>query len=92
MARTDEPNSANSQFFIVFYPRSALDRKYTNFGRVISGMVTVDAIVRGEPPAHPTRIIQASIASDNKPVPTIPVAAPAPGAITADMLNHSRAH
>jgi peptidylprolyl isomerase len=92
MARTDEPNSANSQFFIVFYPRSALDRKYTNFGRVISGMATVDAIVRGEPPAHPTRIIQASIASDNKPVPAIPVAVPAASSITADMLNHSRAH
>ncbi|WP_430323994.1 peptidylprolyl isomerase, partial [Salmonella enterica] len=35
MARTDDPNSANSQFFIVFYPRTALDHKYTNFGRVI---------------------------------------------------------
>jgi cyclophilin family peptidyl-prolyl cis-trans isomerase len=39
MAR-NEPNSANSQFFIVFYPRFALDHKYTNFGRVISGMDT----------------------------------------------------
>jgi cyclophilin family peptidyl-prolyl cis-trans isomerase len=42
MARTDQPDSANSQFFIVFYPRFALDRKYTVFGRVIGGMDVVD--------------------------------------------------
>ncbi len=89
MARTDDPNSANSQFFIVFYPRSALDRKYTNFGRVIAGMDVVDQIVRGEPPAHPTRIIQAAIAADNKPAPVIPPPAPAAASITADMLSHS---
>ncbi|BBC72735.1 peptidyl-prolyl cis-trans isomerase [Altererythrobacter sp. B11] len=67
MARAAAENSANSQFFIVFYPRFALDRTYTNFGRVISGMDAVDAIHRGEPPAEPTYIVQASIASDNKP-------------------------
>jgi peptidylprolyl isomerase len=67
MARAQDENSANSQFFIVFYPRFSLDRKYTNFGRVIGGMDGVDAIERGEPPANPTRILQASIASDNKP-------------------------
>ena len=50
-ARSQNPDSANSQFFIVFYPRFALDHRYTNFGRVISGMDVVDAIVRGEPPA-----------------------------------------
>jgi peptidylprolyl isomerase len=78
MARAQEENSANSQFFIVFYPRFSLDRRYTNFGRVISGMDGVDAITRGEPPADPTRILQASIAADNKPqrMPD-PVAAPA---------------
>jgi peptidylprolyl isomerase len=92
MARTDEPNSANSQFFIVFYPKSALDRKYTNFGRVIAGMDVVDRIVRGEPPTHPTRIIQASIAADHKPAPVIPAETVAPGKITADMLNRSTAH
>lgn len=91
MARTDEPNSANSQFFIVFYPRSALDRKYTNFGRVIAGMDVVDKIVRGEPPARPTKIVQASIAADNKPAPVIP-ADTAPKSITAEMLNHSQTH
>jgi cyclophilin family peptidyl-prolyl cis-trans isomerase len=92
MARTDDPDSANSQFFIVFYPRSALDRKYTNFGRVISGMDVVDRIVRGEPPAHPTRILQASILADHKAPPAPQAEAPAAGSITADMLNHSTAH
>lgn len=92
MARTDEPNSANSQFFIVFYPKSALDRKYTNFGRVIAGMDVVDHIVRGEPPAHPTRIIAAQIAADNKPAPSLAPEAPAPAKITADMLSHSTPH
>jgi peptidylprolyl isomerase len=82
MARAAEEDSANSQFFIVFYPRFSLDRRYTNFGRVIAGMDAVDAIERGEPPANPTRVLQASIASDNKPqrMPapeTVPAAAPA---------------
>lgn len=85
MARTNEPNSANSQFFIVFYPRFALDFKYTVFGRVIAGMEFADAIERGEPPANPTKVVQASLAIDNKARPAI--AAPAPVKITADMLN-----
>jgi peptidylprolyl isomerase len=89
MARTNEPNSANSQFFIVFYPRFSLDRKYTNFGRVISGMQYVDAIQRGEPPQNPTKIVQASLASENKaPPPPAPVA-PVPAKITADQLTNS---
>lgn len=69
MARTEDPNSANSQFFIVFYPRFALDRRYTNFGRVIGGMEWVDTIEKGEPPANPTKIIQASLGSEGKPKP-----------------------
>lgn len=74
MARAQSEDSANSQFFIVFYPRFALDKKYTNFGRVIANMAAVDSIVRGEPPTNPTRIVQASLASDNKPVPApVPV-------------------
>ncbi|MEM9312088.1 MAG: peptidylprolyl isomerase [Pseudomonadota bacterium] len=86
MARAAEEDSANSQFFIVFYPRFSLDKRYTNFGRVIDNMAGVDAINRGEPPQQPTRILQASLASDNKPPP----AAPAPQLetdITADLLN-----
>lgn len=69
MARTEQPDSANSQFFIVFYPRFALDRRYTNFGRVIAGMDVVDAIARGEPPASPTKIVQASLLSEGKSPP-----------------------
>ena len=71
MARAASEDSANSQFFIVFYPRLNLDNNYTNFGRVISNMAAVDAIQRGEPPANPTRVLQASIAADNKPVPVM---------------------
>ena len=91
MARTDQPDTANSQFFIVFYPRFALDHRYTNFGRVISGMDVVDAIQRGEPPANPTKIVQASMLSENKPRPVTPAPA-APTAITADMLSNSQSN
>lgn len=90
MARAQSEDSANSQFFITFMPRFGLDKNYTNFGRVIAGMDAVDAINRGEPPANPTRILQASIAADNKPVPA-PVAAPVDedAPVTLDMLNAS---
>ncbi|MBN8500952.1 MAG: peptidylprolyl isomerase [Sphingomonadales bacterium] len=90
MARTDQPDTANSQFFIVFYPRFALDHRYTNFGRVISGMDVVDTIARGEPPASPTKILQASMLSENKPRPAATVAAPS--VITADMLSNSKSN
>ena len=88
MARAAEEDSANSQFFIVFYPRFALDRNYTNFGRVIAGMDAVDAIQRGEPPQNPTRILQASLASDNKPQ-VLPQQAPVVPGPSAEMLNNS---
>ena len=65
MARAQSDDSANSQFFICFQPRFALDGKYTAFGRVIAGMQYVDAIQRGEPPATPDKILQASIGADN---------------------------
>jgi peptidylprolyl isomerase len=90
MARTNDPDSANSQFFIVFYPRFALDHKYTVFGRVIGGMDVVDRIERGEPPANPTKIVHASMASEGVSSPA-PVAAPAP-AITADQLSNSKSN
>jgi peptidylprolyl isomerase len=76
MARTNEPDTANSQFFIVFYPRFALDHKYTNFGRVIAGMDVADAIERGEPPEKPTKILQASLGSEKKPQMMPPPPAP----------------
>ncbi len=91
MARTNEPDTANSQFFICFQPRFSLDNKYTVFGRVTSGMQFVDAIERGEPPANPSKVVQASIAADNMPPPVSPPAplvAPAPEApVTVDQLN-----
>ena len=71
MARATEPDSANSQFFICFQPRFSLDNKYTVFGRVMSGMQFVDAIERGEPPATPSKVLQASIAADSVP-PKLP--------------------
>ncbi len=61
MARTDEPNSANSQFYIAFGPNVALDRKYTVFGRVTGGMDAVDKIAPGEPPTEPTKIVRVTV-------------------------------
>lgn len=84
MARAQDENSANSQFFIVVLPRMQLDKKYTVFGRVIDGMQYVDAIAQGEPPANPTTILQASIESDGKPpVTALPSPPPAPPSIIA---------
>jgi len=85
MARAADKDSANSQFFIVFYPRFSLDRNYTNFGRVIAGMDAVDAIERGEPPANPTYIVQASIAADGKPQKFAPPPAPPVAVVPVDL-------
>jgi cyclophilin family peptidyl-prolyl cis-trans isomerase len=88
MARATDPNSANSQFFICFQPRFTLDNNYTVFGRVISGMQFVDAIKRGEPPASPDKIVQASIGADNIPPPDFAAAAaPAEPQISVDDLS-----
>lgn len=91
MARTNDPDTANSQFFICFQPRFSLDNKYTVFGRVTSGMQFVDAIERGEPPLNPAKVLQASIAADNVPPPAFaPSPAQAPPAeapITVDQLS-----
>ena len=57
MARTSDPNSANSQFFICFKEAAFLDRQYTVFGKVIEGMEFVDNIKRGEPASNPDKII-----------------------------------
>ncbi|MDB5696879.1 MAG: peptidylprolyl isomerase [Sphingomonas bacterium] len=77
-ARADDKNSANSQFFIVFQPRLALDKKYTVFGRVLDGMQYVDAIERGEPPANPSRILRAYVLADNPPPYRAPATLPLP--------------
>jgi cyclophilin family peptidyl-prolyl cis-trans isomerase len=63
-ARSQNPNSANSQFFINFKDNHFLNRQYTVYGRVISGMEHVDQIVRGEPPANPDRMISVKVAAD----------------------------
>src|SRR5688500_1320960 len=84
-ARTDDPNSANSQFFIMFSPNVSLWGKYTVFGRVISGMDAVDRIAVGEPPPQPTTIVRASLGDMVAAAvqPSAPVApAPAPVAPT----------
>ena len=65
MARANDENSANSQFFIMLMPRPQLDHKYTVIGRVIEGMAGVDAIAKGEPPEQPTKIARASIEGDS---------------------------
>ena len=61
MARTSDPNSANSQFFIVFDDATFLDRQYTVWGQVESGMEHVDALPKGEPPRAPGKIIKATV-------------------------------
>ncbi len=63
-ARTNDPNSANSQFFIMFAEGSFLNGQYTVWGQVVSGMEFVDQIPVGEPPRTPGRIVKAQIAAD----------------------------
>jgi peptidylprolyl isomerase len=60
-ARTNDPNTFNSQFFICFKDCTFLNGQYTVFGRVVSGMEFVDNITRGEPPANPDKIVSAKI-------------------------------
>jgi peptidylprolyl isomerase len=63
-ARSQAPNSANSQFFINFKDNDFLNGQYTVYGQVIDGMEHVDAITRGEPPAEPDRMISVKVAAD----------------------------
>ncbi len=63
-ARSQDPNSANSQFFINFSDNDFLNGQYTVYGRVIEGMEHVDAITRGEPPANPDKMISVKVAAD----------------------------
>ncbi|WP_026791262.1 peptidylprolyl isomerase [Pleomorphomonas oryzae] len=64
MARAQDPDSANSQFFIMFADGSFLDGQYTVWGQVTEGMDVVDKINRGEPPASPDKIVKARLASN----------------------------
>ena len=61
MARTNDPNSANSQFFICLDDARFLDRQYTVWGEVVEGMEHVDALPKGEPPRQPGKIVKASL-------------------------------
>ena len=63
-ARSQNPNSANSQFFVNFKDNHFLNGQYTVYGRVISGMEHVDKIQRGEPPMNPDRMISVRVAAD----------------------------
>jgi len=64
MARTSDPNSANSQFFINFAETPHLNGQYTVWGQVVEGMGHVDRIAQGEPPADPDQIIKMQVAAD----------------------------
>jgi peptidylprolyl isomerase len=64
MARSQDPNSGDSQFFICFADAPWLNKQYTVWGRVVDGMDTVDAINRGEPPRDPDRILSMRIAAE----------------------------
>ena len=64
MARTMDPNSANSQWFIAFQPTPHLNGQYTVWGRVVEGMDLVDGIAAGEPPRNPDHIVSLRVAAD----------------------------
>jgi len=64
MARAQDPNSGDSQFFICFDDARFLDKQYTVWGKVTSGMENVDKIKRGEPVKNPDKIVKAKIAAD----------------------------
>jgi len=64
MARSSNPNSANSQFFICFDDARFLDKQYTAWGKVIEGMENVDKLAKGEPPKSPDKMIKVRVAAD----------------------------
>jgi peptidylprolyl isomerase len=64
MARSQNPDSANSQFFICFDDAGFLDRQYTVWGKVVEGMENVDKIKRGEPVQDPDRMVSVRVAAD----------------------------
>ena len=66
MARSQSPNSANSQFFIMFAPGSFLNGQYTVWGEVVDGMACIDQINKGEPPASPDKIISIRVLKDTQ--------------------------
>ena len=66
MARTNDPNSANSQFFIMYADGAFLNGKYTVVGEVVTGMDVVDKIKKGEPVQNPDKMVKVQVAADAK--------------------------
>ena len=64
MARSSDPNSGDSQFFICFDEAPHLNRQYTVWGQVVEGMDVIDAIEKGEPPRNPDTIVSMRVAAD----------------------------
>lgn len=64
MARAQNPDSADSQFFICFEPSAFLDGQYTVWGQVVDGMEAIDKVAKGEPPANPDKIVSMRVAAD----------------------------
>ena len=64
MARSSDPNSGDSQFFICFDEAPHLNKQYTVWGQVIEGMETIDAVAKGEPPKSPDNIVSVRVAAD----------------------------
>ncbi|GAB5456166.1 MAG: peptidylprolyl isomerase [Henriciella sp.] len=65
MARTNQPHSANSQFFICFDDAGFLDNQYTVWGQVTEGMDVIDQLAKGEPPREPDSIVSMKVAADS---------------------------
>ena len=88
MARAESPDSANSQFYIMFGPKASLDRKYTVVGRVVEGMSAVDGIAQGEPPEAPTTISHATLGGPIAVTEVLPapVVAAAPPVVAAPVV------
>jgi len=66
MARTSDPDSANSQFFIMFAPAPHLNGQYTVWGQVVEGMENVDEVAAGQPPSDPTEIVSMSVGAEGE--------------------------
>jgi peptidylprolyl isomerase len=66
MARTSDPNSANSQFFINYAETPHLNGQYTVWGQVVEGMEHIDQLAKGEPPTNPDKIVKMQVAADAK--------------------------
>ena len=91
LARAEGLDSANSQFFIMLQPNLALDGNYTAIGRVTSGIEFVDALAKGEPPEHPSKIVHASIESDDQGIAPAPFTPPPPAAPPAPVTTGKKA-